>query len=147
MSVQHIKKSVLLPYQYQQVFELVADVDSYQHFLPFCDTSRVIEENKEFIVGEVRVHMSGFREVFITRNTMERHHRIGIECLEGPFSEFQGEWTFIDLGVGCKASLDITYQLRNRVLHLFVNRLSDMIVNHILHAFSERASSQLTPCE
>jgi len=146
MKTKHISNSVLLPYQRDQVYELVADIDSYQEFLPWCESSRIIDSNSTSVVGEVRVGMSGVQELLVTRNTMEPHQRIGLELLQGPFSQFQGEWLFAELGSGCKVTLDLTYQFKSIVLHLLISRLSEMIVNRILHAFSDRASDQLTPC-
>lgn len=146
MKTKHISNSVLLPYQREQVYDLVADIDSYQEFLPWCESSRVIDSDSNLVVGEVRVGMPGVQELLVTRNTMEPYERIGLELLEGPFSHFQGEWLFTELSSGCKVTIDLTYQFKSLVLHLLISRLSDMIVNRILHAFSDRASAQLTSC-
>lgn len=49
-----------LPYTPRQLYNLVADVDSYEEFLPFCTTSRVIGDapsgSGEATAGTRRVH-------------------------------------------------------------------------------------------
>ena len=50
-----------LPYTPEQMFDLVADVGSYQHFLPWVAATRIREDNEtgmvaDLIVGFLRSH-------------------------------------------------------------------------------------------
>ncbi|PVG03583.1 hypothetical protein CPB86DRAFT_779308 [Serendipita vermifera] len=44
MQTHHERK--IMPYTRQQLYELVADVDSYRHFIPFCTASKVLHSSR-----------------------------------------------------------------------------------------------------
>ena len=44
----NVRKSVLLPYSAEQMYELVERVERYPEFLPWCDKARVIEHDDEY---------------------------------------------------------------------------------------------------
>ena len=43
--MKHVKKSVLLWYSAREMYELVVDVESYPKFLPWCESSTILEQH------------------------------------------------------------------------------------------------------
>ena len=44
--MKHVKKSVLLWYSAREMYELVVDVESYPKFLPWCESSTILEQHE-----------------------------------------------------------------------------------------------------
>jgi coenzyme Q-binding protein COQ10 len=47
----HVSETRILPYKHTSLYELIADVDSYSSFLPYCQDSRVTEWSGQDING------------------------------------------------------------------------------------------------
>ena len=44
------KEEKIVPFNQQQMFNLVADVDKYEDFLPWCNSSKVISKGQETLM-------------------------------------------------------------------------------------------------
>lgn len=129
------------------MYNLVVNIDDYQEFVPWCRSSTVLEEHADYVIARLQVHLPGYSEELITRNTLEPHQRIGLELVQGPFSYFDGEWRFVDLTLGCKAILELQFKAHSRLFHLFAKHLAEATIDRVLNAFTSRANSQLVPCK
>ena len=147
MKVHHITRSVLLPYAVEDIFDLVANVGDYADFLPRCRRSRVLESNENQVLAAIEVVGAGQIVEMVTRNTIEPHQHILLEMVKGPFSKFTGNWKFSDLGIGCKATLDLSFEFEGWLLRLIPPSALEVFVNRVVKAFIDRAQSLLSPCE
>jgi ribosome-associated toxin RatA of RatAB toxin-antitoxin module len=48
-----VQENEIVPYTKKEIFELVADVDKYQEFLPWCKESRVVSRENNTVVAEI----------------------------------------------------------------------------------------------
>ena len=147
MKIHHIERSVLLPYAVSDMFELVSDVDSYQEFVPWCQTSEVIESTEKYVVGTLQVQYAGLTERIVTKNVLEPYEKIKMNLLQGPFAQFTGEWRFLDLGIGSKATLDLSFDVHKYFPLSLASRFIEKSVEKILLSFVRRAQSLLVECE
>lgn len=128
-----------------QMFDLVADVESYPEFLPLCTGMRVRRrvasgEGVETIVAEMQVGYKAIRESFTSRVTLDRPRlRILVEYVDGPFSRLENKWTFQDRETGCDVNFAIDYEFRSRTLGLLMGAMFDTAFRKFAEAFEERA--------
>jgi coenzyme Q-binding protein COQ10 len=87
-------KQVDLPYTPQQVFDLVADVESYPRFLPHVASARISRRNGNNLWVEQLVRIKMLRLRFRTRAVLEPWSRIRVVCGDSPFGAFSEQWTF-----------------------------------------------------
>lgn len=65
---------------------------------------------------------------------------IEMHLLEGPFRHLHGFWRFESLrGSACRVSLDLEFELSNRLLRLTVTPIFNQIANSLVDAFAKRA--------
>lgn len=135
-----VERSALVHYQPVQMFELVNEVDRYHEFLKWCRHSEILEQEEGSMVARIGVRLAGLERSFITRNQFDSAERIGIELVEGPFQDLQGEWRFTPLGTeGCKISLRLQFEFSSQMLsgafrHGFAN-----VANRLVTDFCTRA--------
>src|SRR5215813_13827342 len=89
-----------LPYAPAQLFDLVAAVDRYPEFLPWCLAARIRSREttrsrpETVIVAELVVGLPVIRERYASRIMLDRPHRIDVTQVEGPFRYLNNRWIF-----------------------------------------------------
>ena len=80
----HAEKRVL-PYSKEQLFNLVAQVDKYPEFLPWCLGCRVKSRTDEEVVADMIIGFKVFREGFTSRVHLNKPDRVDVKYENGPF--------------------------------------------------------------
>jgi len=135
-----VKRSVLIPYACNQMFDLVADVAKYPEFMPWCGGTQVHEQDATGMRASVTIHFAGMRQTFTTRNTHEYPHRIRVALVDGPFSALTGCWEFQALSdAACKVLYTMEYAFSSRTLETLVGPVFNRIASGFIDAFTQRA--------
>ena len=67
------------------MFDLVADIEHYPEFLPWCVACRISKTEGSIIWGDLMVGFKVFRETFTSKVTLHAPDRIDVEYIDGPF--------------------------------------------------------------
>lgn len=131
-----------LPYTPEQLFELVADVGSYDEFLPWVVAVRVRSSSETETVADLVVGFSAFKERFTSRVVKERPDRICVDYVEGPLKYLHNEWMFeraADDGTNLHFSVDFAF--RSRVFEALAGQMFDRALRRMTSAFERRAAA------
>ncbi|KAB8044554.1 type II toxin-antitoxin system RatA family toxin [Janthinobacterium aquaticum] len=140
MAVVH--KSVFLGYSAEQMFALVAAVEDYPKFLPWCGAVEIRERGDNTVVANVGIQYHGVRQSFTTANENEPFSSIKMKLVDGPFKTLDGVWTFKALREdACKIELDLRYEFSSRVLEQIIGPVFGMIANSMVDSFCKRAET------
>lgn len=138
--LQTVSKSALVPYAASDMYALVADVEKYPGFLPWCRRARVRDPGTDTVEASLEIGRGPIRKTFTTRNVMTRDARIEIGLVDGPFKHLKGCWQFMTLdGKGCRIVLDLEFELSNALLRKTLGPLFSEIANSMVDAFCRRA--------
>ena len=134
----------------EQMFDLVADVDSYPEFVPLCEALRVTSRkrgpDRETLIATMAIGYKSIRERFTTRVTLLPDKQlILVEYLDGPFRHLENRWRFVPSGSGCDVDFYITYEFRSRMLALVMGAVFDKPVRKFASAFEGRARQLYRP--
>ena len=83
-----------LDYSPEELFYLVADVEKYPEFLPWCQDLQVIGRNDMVLKAEMVIGFKFFREKFTSQVTLTPSNRIDVIYLNGPFKHLNNSWVF-----------------------------------------------------
>lgn len=140
MAVVH--KSVFLGYSAEQMFALVAKVEDYPQFLPWCGGVDVRERTDNTVVASVGINYHGVRQKFTTSNVNTPPTTIKMQLVDGPFKCLDGVWTFKALREdACKIELDLHYEFSSLLLEGLVGPVFGMIANSMVDSFCKRAET------
>ena len=136
-----------VPFTPAQMFDLVADVERYPEFLPFCEAlvvkQRDKQSDKDVLVADMSVGYMAIRETFTTRVTLDAAaravHAQGTEGARGPFSRLENRWQFRTAPGGCDVDFFIAYEFKSIMLQMLVGALFDKAFRRYTIAFEERA--------
>lgn len=135
-----VSRSALVPFSAEQMFALVADVDAYHEFLPWCGDSRILKREGDVVEGCILISKAGFEKAFTTRNRMQPGKMVEIRLVEGPFRHLDGFWRFHALREdACKVTLDLDFEFSNRMLTLAFGKVFTQIANSLVDSFVQRA--------
>ena len=142
----HFEQKVL-PYTPQQMFDLVAAVDKYKEFAPWCVGSRINKwEGEDIFYADLVIGYKMFRERFSSKVLLDRHDRIHIQYLEGPLKHLTNEWKFIPECNGhCRIDFEVEFEFKNFVFQSMVNLFFNEVVKRMVAAFEKRANEIYGP--
>jgi len=129
-----------LPQTPQQLFDMVADVENYPKFLPWCVACRINRRDGNVLWADLVVGFRMLREKFTSKVVLERPDRIHVEYLEGPFRYLNNHWTFNALpGGGTEIGFLIDFEFRSKLLQTVMGTVFNEAVRRMVGAFEKRA--------
>ena len=130
-----------LPYTPEQMFGLVADVDSYDQFVPWCIASRVNRHESESVFyADLIVGYKLFRERFSSKVMLDAPNEITIEYLKGPLKNLKNRWAFVRQPDGsCLIDFSVEFEFSNVALQTLANMFFNEVVKRMVGAFEMRA--------
>ena len=139
----HTEKRIM-PYTAKQMYDLVADVETYPDFLPWCAASRIRKVTKDchntIIEADLIIAFKVFRERFGSRVTLKAEKfSIDVEYLDGPFKYLNNHWIFRDVDGGCEADFFVDFEFKSRVLQALIGVVFNEAMQRIVKAFEMRA--------
>ena len=80
-----IHKSALVPYGAGEMYALVADIEAYGKFLPWCGGARIVTRDADSVTAAIDIAYHGVHKTFTTRNRLEPGHVMELQLVDGPF--------------------------------------------------------------
>ena len=137
---QHTEKR-FLPYSAEQLFDLVADIERYPEFLPWCVGARILRRDGDVLKADVIVGFKMLRETFTSKVTLNRASDIQVEYQKGPFKHLDNKWNFVAMDGGCEIDFFIDFEFRSRLLRNIMGPLFGEAVRRMVDAFEKRAKA------
>jgi ribosome-associated toxin RatA of RatAB toxin-antitoxin module len=142
MSIHEVKRTALVTYTPEQMFDLVVDVERYCEFLPWVKGAQVHERSERELRASIIMERAGVRQTFMTRNVMERPDWMSLTLVEGPFRTLEGLWTFTPIGAeGTRVALDMKFEFANALASMLFGRAFEHSIGQLIDAFVARAKT------
>ena len=135
-----------VPYSATQMFDLVADIERYPEFLPWCVALRTIKSEGDISKGAVTAEMvvayKVFRERFRSRVLFDRAAgEVDVDYMDGPFKSLQNHWRFTALpDGGSLIDFAISFEFSNFILQATARSVFDKAFSRMSEAFVTRAN-------
>src|SRR5262249_15021556 len=142
-----------LPYTPEQLFELVAAIDRYPEFLPWCVAARIRSRDtlpgsrtKTLIAADLMIGYRMIRERYTSRVTLDRPRRVDIACDEGQFRYLNSHWILEPVAPshehgtgGTLLTFYIEFEFRSNLLQPLIGAVFDEAATRMVAAFEDRA--------
>ena len=141
-----IKRSVLVPYSAEDMFDLIEQAEFYPSFVPWCTSAQILERSDEWVAARLEFSYFNVRFTMRTGNPKRRPEWLQVRMVEGPFRQFHGDWRLVPLAdQGCKVNFDLSYQFSEGLVDRVAKVALDRIFGSVVEAFVKRAEATLTP--
>ena len=140
------EESKTVRYTKDQMFDLVADIDRYDEFLPWCNNSKIIsakkEGDKKVVIADLEIGYDQF--VYTYRSEVKLHKdksEINVRNLDGPFKYLENNWKFNTVSENeCEIQFNIDFELNISLLDMLMKRFFDLAFQKMVDAFISRAN-------
>ena len=132
----------LLPYTPEQMFDLVAAVERYPEFLPWCQEATIRSAEPEAMVCDLVIGFRMFRERFTSEVSLKRPERIDVRYRRGPLRRLENRWEFHPHGEAeCMIDFHVDFEFRSRLLQMLIGAVFHEAFRRMVGAFENRARS------
>ena len=121
-----------------KVFSQIAKFENYSEYVPGCSSSKLLEKNDEYEIGELTFNF--FLKTYSIRSkNILTDNTINIEQIKGPFEFFTGKWSV--RGNEC-SSTDVSFDAEFKLPFILENIITDQVINdfceNALEAFIDK---------
>ena len=134
-----------LPFSADKIFDLVADIESYPEFIPWCSKVRIISRTEKpegiEIQSEMIVSFKAIKESFHTSALLAKDKSsIKIKYQDQNFRLFRSEWNFYSLNNGStQIKFHVSFEFKKRLLEMLAGSFFWVASQRIVVAFEKRA--------
>src|SRR6185312_11967088 len=137
--MKRIARSAIVECPAMDFYALVAAIESYPEFLPWCAAAEVLERSPGRSVATLTLAVKGVRQSITTENSYLPGQAIDMRLVEGPFKAFAAAWRFTALGANaCKAEYSMEYEFSSRMIAAVLEPVFRRIADSTVDAFTKR---------
>lgn len=140
MAIHEVRRSALVVFSPEQMFDLVIDIERYPEFLPWVGDAKLHEKSDRELTATLEMQRGRVRERFSTRNSFERPGFMSMSLVDGPFRLLEGRWTFTAIATaGTRVELEMRFEFASQVVSLLFGKSFQQSCNNLIDAFIARA--------
>lgn len=130
-----------------QMYEVVADVENYYKFVPFCKKSMVYNKKQGCLTADLVIGFPPLNEKYTSNVTMVKPNLVKAECDDGRlFSYLLNHWQFSpgvkDIPQSCVIDFSVSFQFKSAIHSQLANFFFDQLVIQMEKAFIDEAEER-----
>ena len=141
----HYKEQQRLNFLELQLFNLVADIESYPQFLPWCKSVRLLTDhrftnNDQQRYAEVSVSFGPFQASYSCQIMLNEYHDITVTLVDGPLKILNTSWIFEPVSTNLTdVTINLNFAMKSLLLQKIVEPIFNDVARHMMTAFKQRA--------
>ncbi len=137
-----IKKEI--PCSKENLIKMVLDIEKYPEFVPWCINGSIHNKNekgdKVEITADLTIGKSFFNETYKSFVIYDKStDSIHVTNMNGPLKHLENKWLFKEKGKNSEIDFHIDFELKNKILNMFMVKSFDIGLKKIADAFEKRA--------
>lgn len=135
------REKVVVPYSPQQMYDLVAEVQRYPEFLPWCIGARILKREGNVLNAELVIGWKVLRERFSSKVVLDAPRRVQFDYTNGPLKYLHGDWSFTPAPQGgTVVEFQVDFEFKSRALSLVMGGVFSELVHRMVGAYEARAN-------
>jgi coenzyme Q-binding protein COQ10 len=128
----------------ENLIKMVLDIEKYPEFVPWCINGKIHEIKDKGgiieIVADLTIGKSFFNETYKSFVIYKKNSDIIlVKNIDGPLKYLENKWFFKQQGENSEIDFQINFELKNKILNLFMIKSFDIGLKKIADAFEKRA--------
>jgi len=128
----------------ENLIKMVLDIEKYPEFVPWCINGKIhkIDEHDDEIeiIADLTIGKSFFNETYKSFVIYKKKSdTILVKNIDGPLKYLENKWFFKQFGENSEIEFHINFELKSKILNLFMIKSFDIGLKKIADAFEKRA--------
>jgi len=139
-------ESRIVGYSMEQMYNVVSDVEKYQHFLPWCQTSHLRRRKDNLVIADLVIGFPPLLESYTSTVTLAKPYLVRAESNDGRlFRQLITTWKFrprLDKGKpsqSCFVDFYVAFEFRSVLTAQLANAFFNEVVRTMTSAFFNEA--------
>jgi len=137
-----IKKEI--PCSKENLIKMVLDIEKYPEFVPWCLNSKIYskidKDDKVEITAALTIGKSFFHETYKSFVVYDKSSdSIHVTSMDGPLKHLENKWFFKQKDKNSEIDFHIDFELKNKILNMFIDKSFTIGLKKIADAFEKRA--------
>lgn len=121
---------------------MVADIEKYPEFLPWCRAARILERKDGELLAELVISFKHLTESYVSRVVLSPPGHIDVAMVRGPFEHLVNKWSFTPQENGqTRIDFLLDFKFRSKILEKLMGALFSRATDHMAQVFKERADA------
>ncbi|KAK7939932.1 hypothetical protein WMY93_003258 [Mugilogobius chulae] len=133
----------------EQIYNVVADVDQYSQFVPWCKKSRTAKTRNGQVLAELMIGFPPVFERYISELTYVPNHQVRAVCRDGSlFRHLETVWRFSPGPApnSCNVEFFVSFEFKSLLHSQLARVFFKEVSKEIISAFESRAASLYKNC-
>ena len=137
-----IEKKVHSNSSAENLYGLVADVESYSEFIPWCEKSIIERRVHDYFFAKLNMKYLLFSGSFVSKVILYDYERkINALGVKGSFRYLEANWVFDEYDDGTLVSVNLELDLNNIILEKAIDSASGILIKETISSFEKRLLS------
>ena len=134
------REKVAVQYTPQQMYDLVAQVDLYPDFLPWCIGARILKRDNNILYADLIIGWKVLRERFSSKVVLDPPYSVQFDYTNGPLKYLHGDWRFSPTAEGGSlVEFQVDFEFKSRALSVVMGGVFSELVHRMVGAYESRA--------
>lgn len=153
-SIRNYSEKRLIGYTREQLFDVVANIESYRLFVPACRRSDVVQKSKDRITARLEIGLPPLLESYTSTVRLDKPRLVTASCIEGVlFKHLETRWKFnlppppYQANEVCLLDFYVSFEFKSLLTARLASPVFDEMVRMNVSAFLKRAEKLYGPAK